>query len=337
MRTLKPGRLLLVALLATLISAPALARAAAQESARTGASTAAKPATDTDATETRVFRLQYAEAASLAQILQPILAAQERSASRVQPAEGETAPAGRARSTFTITADVRTNCIIAAGSRASLETVQELIAALDVASTSTKVTNVSRAGAVDAKRLPVTSYRLDITVFQVAVAPAKATEIEAETLESQAKTPAALQTALQGIGTTKLLYRFDRAMVPGRPARLEATASVPFVTAETRAAGQPQLAVSREQLGARFDVFAEPIEENPGQLRLSSDGSLSLVTQQDLPGDSPRTIPVVRKMSASFEGLTEVGKPAVFISVDTNTTGDEAGTALVVRVLVTQN
>lgn len=187
----------------------------------------------------------------------------------------------------------------------------------------------------ESKRPPEASYRLDVTVFQVSVPGSKADTLEAESLEAQANTPAALREALQAVGATKLLYRFDRLVTTGRPARLEATANIPFAITDPRGAGQPQ-AVAREQIGAKFDVFAESPEEGSPKLRINTEGNVSLVSEQELEGDSPRTVPVFRKMAASFDGLTEVGKPVVFLSVDTNTTGDEPGTALVVRVLISR-
>lgn len=332
------------ALLTGLVCLPALSMAGAWNiqdtgtpDARSRKDPAARPADASGSKETRVYRLQHADAISIMQVLQPILATPGFTAARADAADAPATGAGRGpRPGVSLTADARTNSIVAIGSPTELETVQQLISALDIATVQGSGAAQPR-GKEEARRLPDVSSRLDITVFQVSVPSGKAAELEAETLEALAKTPATLQAALQNIGATRLLYRFDRAMTTGRPARLEATAAVPVVQSELRVQGQPQQVVNREQLGARFDVFADPVEEGSPRIRLNAEGSISLLTQQAITGDSPRVLPVPRKMTASFDGITEIGAPAVFLAVDTNTAGDEPGTALVVRILVSRD
>lgn len=329
--------------LAGLAFAPSFAAAARPRSQDANppaapAQAAAASADPAGARLTQVFQLKYAGAPETAGILDRIVAG---------PLKGE----GGSR--LSLAVDARTNSIIAAGVAKDLESVAALIAALDVESDGANINapKVSRDGppqgrsgvnqsADEAKRAATAAAapcRLDMTVFQVSVTPDSALHLEAEALEAQAQSPATLQAALQKIGSTTLLYRFDRSMTSGRPARLEATAAIPVIQSETRVQGQTQSVVNRESLGAKFDVFAEPADAGATKIRLSAEGALSLLTWQELKADSPRTIAVPHKMAASFDGLTRIGVPTVLLAVDTNGGGEGAGVALVVRVLVTQD
>jgi hypothetical protein len=324
-----------------LVLAPLTAAQDAQQST-------AAPRPRNDERNVRNFRLQYVDAGSAASTIENLF----KAASMGRDGAGaEAASAGPA-----VACDSNTNSIIASGSKKQLDAIEKLVAQLDGAAQSLRsprggATKLTAQSAESKPRVPPqpqqpppqpdaaarddTPVRVDITVFEVSVPAEKSVLLEAEMLESNAATPAGLLGALSEIGPTRLLYRIDRTMTFVRPVEAQIEANVPCATGQISGGGPRQRTYSRESVGAEFKLSGEWIEgANRAKARFQLLGHLSGV------GPSGDTINVdeplheMRHIKEGFDGVIELGKPAITLSLDGAAGERPIGTAYVVRVLL---
>lgn len=286
----------------------------------------------------RTFAIQHIDAGTLVSTLEKLIPPAPQDAEK---SGGKTSAGG-----LTLACDSNTNSVIAAGPIGMLDLTARLVTELDAPVAADAAPRRDRtklvAQSADTKpRVPPqpqqpprqpdaaprddTPVRIDITVFEVAVPAEKAVLLEAETLESKSATPASL-----------LLYRIDRMMTFVRPVDANIVANVPILSGENAVAGQKQRSFGREEVGAQFKLSGEWIEgTNRQRARLQV---LSQLSGVDPSGDTLNLhapLSNFRHVKEGFDGVIELGKPAITLSLDAVAGERPNGTAYVIRLLLT--
>lgn len=166
----------------------------------------------------------------------------------------------------------------------------------------------------------IASVRFEATVFQVAVTAEHMADLDAKRLSAEASSPAKLAQVLQKLGATKVLYRIDQTVMAdgGRQGKIEVSQDAPYVMVVPKAGGaEGGSAIARQHLGASFEVFAVRAGlPSSALLQATVKVELSAMTDTALPTGSDTPAATFWRISQSYGGPTELGKPVVLISAD---------------------
>lgn len=186
----------------------------------------------------------------------------------------------------------------------------------------------------------IATVRFEATIFQVAVTPEHMTDLDTKALTAEAASPAKLAQALQKLGETKVLYRVDQTVFAdgGRQGKIEIAQDTPYVAGMQKGGGGENVPnISRQHLGANFDVFAVVPDGAPaGRVHATVKVDVSAMTQSNVSPSSDTTAPTFWRVSQSYGGLTDLGKPIVLLSADgSRGGGTSASTAFVTLLQLT--
>lgn len=166
----------------------------------------------------------------------------------------------------------------------------------------------------------IASVRLEATVWLVEVPPERLAELDATALAAEAVSPPKLAQVLQKFGTTKVLYRVDQLVTAdgGRTGKVEISQNAPYVVSGQKVpAGEGVPSIARDSTGAKFDIFAVKMEgDAPNRVQATVKVELSAMTDSGVSIGGDTTAPAFLRVSQSYGGPTELGKPVVLISAD---------------------
>jgi hypothetical protein len=183
----------------------------------------------------------------------------------------------------------------------------------------------------------IATVRFEATIFQVELAPERAPELDVKTLTAEAARAVKLAQALQKFGDTKVLYRVDQRVTAdgGRQGKIEISQDTPYVTTVQKSAGgENPTSIGRQHVGASFELFAVAAEgAPPGRVQATVRIELSAMSDSDLKVGGELTAPTFWRISQSYGGPTDLGKPIVLVSADSSRGGGSSKSMAFVTLL----
>ncbi len=155
-------------------------------------------------------------------------------------------------------------------------------------------------------------YRIEVTKEHLA-------NLDAAALAAEAASSAKLGQALEKLGSVELLYSADQVFAAdGRPTSFRIARETPYVAATSKApTGEALPTVAREKVGAEFNVGGFVPEADARQsLQLNLNVDLSFMTPSSVSTSAQPNVPMDWRVSQSYGGTIQTGKPAVLITLD---------------------
>lgn len=185
--------------------------------------------------------------------------------------------------------------------------------------------------------LQFAGYRVDVTVYQVALEPGRALSLDRKSLAGKASTPAEFAAALAQLGTTRLLFRADQAVDLSRGAEIETSLDLPYVVGRSQSpSGATQNQVARQRNGVELKLSGQ-WQERDGLLVLSgvtANVDLSVLTDSNVSLASDMSAPCFMHVAQSHAGAARPGVPIVLVSVENLSGSGDRATAFVTRLVI---
>jgi len=196
------------------------------------------------------------------------------------------------------------------------------------------------APAAKSKKSPIKPIpvRFQATVYQVDIPTDRIAALDAKSLAEKASTATALEAALKGLGEARALYRVDQNIDLRRMSKVRMSSNIPVVTSTSTVGDKKTSSITRESLGAQFDVASslDSDEALTGPIPLSINVEFSTLAESNVDvGGAPAK--VTRTVLQSNVGTVRLGKPLVLITADAVgdlATGKKTATAFVTLIEV---
>jgi hypothetical protein len=184
--------------------------------------------------------------------------------------------------------------------------------------------------------LKPSSVQFQAVVYETNLAPDKTGAIDAKALTAQAAKPADLQAALAKLGPTRIAYQAYQPVSLSSETLINIGGRRPFVTNTRLTEGGRQInTVQYENFGAVFKLFCEPAKDCPGRmLKIRMNAEMSGMGDSKVEVSKSVTAKTIRQVRANYDGIIEVARPFLLITVDSSSGAEEQAVAYVCRIVL---
>lgn len=248
--------------------------------------------------QTRLVRLQHANASELAKLLNEAQQMQDVGRPGVVRAM--------------IECDPRTAALLVVSDEAQYRALLPLIEQLDA------------AAARPAEAARPRSTRLEFATYSVDVPREKVAGVDAQTLGREARSVESLLSSLAKIGSSRLLWRFDQAIDLAKPFETTLGESAPYALGSTDKVGGRATQVNYQDAGCILALQGE--WENPAAPTARFDLNLELrsFAPSAIELSAGYKAPLTLKAKQEFGGIAHSGRPMVLVSVSASEQGETA-------------